>query len=29
MAFLGGMVIGTFVGFFTARLCAAGKDDRK
>ena len=30
MAFLSGLLIGGFVGFFAAGLCAAaGKDDRK
>lgn len=29
MAFLSGLLIGGFVGFFAAGLCAMGKDDRK
>ena len=28
MEFLGGLFIGALIGFFTAGLCAAGKDDR-
>lgn len=29
MEFLGGLFIGALIGFFTAGLCAASKDDRK
>ena len=29
MEFLGGLFIGALIGFFTAGLCAAGKDERK
>ena len=29
MEFLGGLFIGALIGFFTAGLCAAEKDDRK